>query len=203
LTAARRSHRKTDAAKARRGGDAEPPPPAQPAWRSIAAWIIFLSTAGAGAVADLVTKHIAFDRLMHLPSQSVTLIPKFLGLRLSTNPGIVGGLMGGRSMVILLANLVAVAAVIALFVLSSRRLRTLQVALGMILGGAAGNMYDRLATRIDVPGREPLTGVVRDFIDLHAGAYHWPTFNVADVLLVVGVGLFVFHAFRHRSGKGE
>jgi len=196
LASARTRHHETDAGNARGGGKAEA------ACRSGWAWILFLAAAAAGAAADLATKHVAFARLMDRSDQSVTVIPDILALRLSTNPGVVGGLMGGQSVLILLANLAAVVAVVALFALSSRRFRALQVALGMILGGAVGNMYDRLLVRIDIPGRhEPLTGVVRDFIDLHAGPYHWPTFNVADILLVVGVGLFILHAFRHRSRK--
>lgn len=63
------------------------------------------------------------------------------------------------------------------------------VALGLILGGAVGNIIDRI-----------LFGAVFDFIDVHWRGWHWPAFNVADACIVVGVGLFLLeqlYAGRH------
>ena len=56
-----------------------------------------------------------------------------------------------------------------------------------ILGGAAGNVFDRLAS-----------GQVTDFLELYIGPYHWPTFNVADSAIVIGSGLFLIDAFRSK-----
>jgi len=50
--------------------------------------------------------------------------------------------------------------------------------IGLIMGGALGNAIDRL-----------IDGAVTDFLDMHVGAFHWPTFNVADIAIVLGVGL--------------
>ena len=55
----------------------------------------------------------------------------------------------------------------------------------MILGGAAGNVLDRV-----------LRHSVTDFIDFHIGAYHWYTFNVADSAIVIGAGLIVIEVLR-------
>ena len=66
--------------------------------------------------------------------------------------------------------------------------RLLPAALSLILGGALGNVIDRL--RFDA---------VVDFLDFHLAGYHWPAFNVADSAITVGVALMLWHQFR--SGK--
>jgi signal peptidase II len=63
--------------------------------------------------------------------------------------------------------------------------RLLPLALSLILGGAIGNVIDRL--RFDA---------VVDFLDFHVAGYHWPAFNVADSAITVGVALMLWHQFR-------
>ena len=64
----------------------------------------------------------------------------------------------------------------------------LQWGLMLILGGAAGNLHDRLTY-----------GYVTDFIDVFYGNYHWPTFNVADSAITVGIGLFLIEIFNQEA----
>ena len=64
--------------------------------------------------------------------------------------------------------------------------RLMPTALSLILGGALGNVIDRL--RFDA---------VVDFLDFHLAGYHWPAFNVADSAITVGVVLMLWHQFRH------
>jgi signal peptidase II len=75
--------------------------------------------------------------------------------------------------------------VLAFFYLSGTRLRLVQAALGLLAAGICGNLYDRLFN----------DGLVRDFIDVYINAFgrerHWNTFNVADALLCIGVGLLI------------
>jgi signal peptidase II len=66
------------------------------------------------------------------------------------------------------------------------RERLLPAALSLILGGAIGNVVDRL--RFDA---------VVDFLDFHLAGYHWPAFNVADSAITVGVALMLWHQFRY------
>ncbi len=58
--------------------------------------------------------------------------------------------------------------------------------LALILGGAIGNLWDRLAY-----------GYVVDFLDFYVGSYHWPAFNIADSAIVVGAGIMIWLSFRH------
>jgi signal peptidase II len=63
-------------------------------------------------------------------------------------------------------------------------------ALALILGGALGNLYDRL-----------VYGQVVDFLDFHAAGWHWPAFNVADSAITVGAGILIVESFMHRPAE--
>ena len=86
--------------------------------------------------------------------------------------------------------------VIALIVVSmllwkhSHSLSTTTIGLSLILGGATGNLWDRM-----------LTGHVVDFLDFYVGSYHWPAFNVADSAIVVGAILLVSEIVFVKSGN--
>jgi signal peptidase II len=62
------------------------------------------------------------------------------------------------------------------------------VTLSLILGGALGNLWDRITL-----------GYVVDFLDFHYSGYHWPAFNVADSSIFVGALLLIFESFRHKE----
>ncbi len=68
--------------------------------------------------------------------------------------------------------------------------RLLAVALSLILGGAIGNLIDRVAY-----------GYVIDFLDVYYGSWHWPAFNIADAAITVGVGLMLAESFGFGCGK--
>jgi signal peptidase II len=80
------------------------------------------------------------------------------------------------------ATAVAVAAVIFMFLYEYGKDKLGQGALALVLGGAAGNMIDRL-----------VIGKVVDFLDFYLGNYHWPAFNVADSAICVGVAILLLH----------
>ena len=83
------------------------------------------------------------------------------------------------------------AVVITVLILRNPGNRMLCAALGLILGGALGNLWDRL-----------LWGHVVDFLDFHAAGWHWPAFNVADSAISVGAGLLILESFVRRDGGG-
>ncbi len=124
-------------------------------------------------------------------------IEGFFNLTYVTNTGAAFGLfarVGGKARAIGL-SLVAVAALVAL-VFAWRSLwmrhRLYPFSIGMIAGGAAGNLIDRLRL-----------GAVVDFLDFYVSRYHWPAFNVADSAITVGVFLFIIAGFAEERPAGE
>jgi signal peptidase II len=132
-------------------------------------------------VADQLTKTWALDRLE--PARPVVVVPDFFHLTLVMNPGVAFGMFAGvppewRWLVMGLS-------LVALVLLCSLAMRIVPgggwlgtVAIGLVLGGAAGNLLDRWRL-----------GAVVDFIDVFWKSYHWPAFNVADSAITVGVVL--------------
>ena len=79
---------------------------------------------------------------------------------------------------------VALVIVIALLCwLKNEKNKTIQIALGFIIGGALGNVIDRIRL-----------GAVFDFLDFYVGDYHWPAFNAADSFICIGAGLIIVHS---------
>lgn len=136
-------------------------------------------TAVVAFVVDLVTKLVAVAELAD--RAPIVVVPKVLDLQLTRNPGAAFGLAGGATVIF---SVVAVG-VVVFIVATARRLRSRgwALALGLLLGGALGNLGDRLFRD---PG--PLRGHVVDWIHLS----HWPIFNIADTCIVVG-GLFAVY----------
>lgn len=101
----------------------------------------------------------------------------FLNITLTYNEGISFGLFSDvfreRSKLLIWVTLAFVLLLLIWMIFSDRLATT--AALGLMTGGALGNVFDR-AQR----------GKVTDFIDLHAGSWHWPAFNIADVAIVGG-----------------
>ena len=88
---------------------------------------------------------------------------------------------------------VAIVVVIALLIwLRTEKSKLIQIALGMVIGGAIGNVVDRLRL-----------GAVFDFLDVHIGENHWPAFNVADSFICIGAGLIILASFIGKASKKE
>ena len=154
---------------------------------------ILLLTAAAVLAADVATKVWVVARLS---DKDVSLLGGLVVLHEQRNPGAAFSIAGGATV---LFTLVA-AAVAVVAVRTSRRLRSTPwaVALGLVLGGAVGNLVDRL---LRDPG--PLRGHVVDFIDLQwHGESVWPVFNVADCAIVAG-GLLAFVLSWRKVGLGD
>ena len=118
------------------------------------------------------------------------LIPGLLNLIHTSNPGVAFGLFADSSTPwlapVLIVFSVTVIALLAWLLLTGRAGGWLaQCGLALILGGAAGNVLDRVLHRS-----------VTDFIDFYIGSHHWYTFNVADSAIVVGAGLVILELFR-------
>ena len=146
--------------------------------------VVLLAVAAGVLVADIITKVVVVATLSD--RAPVRLLGGLLTLRVIRNPGAAFSI-GGPSVTAVFA-LIAVG-VIAFIVRTSRRIRSLgwAVTLGLLLGGATGNLADRL---LRAPG--PFRGYVVDWIQVP----HWPVFNIADSCIVCGGVLAVFLAVR-------
>lgn len=146
------------------------------------------SIALAVLIADLSTK-AAMISFLTKSNGWVELLP-FFNLRLGYNPGISFGLLGSDSnwMPLVLASIAfSVTAFLAIRLWRATDKRD-AIWTGLIIGGALGNAIDRL-----------MDGVVTDFIDLHVSRFHWPTFNVADVAIVIGVTIVLLSNFDRKQ----
>ena len=146
--------------------------------------MLFWTVAALTAAADLVTKHLVFQRLPDAHSDPIVVIDGFIQIVHSENRGGVFGLFQGSGMW-LLFGIAAGLLVIWFAHRRENRVWPLQVALGLIMAGAIGNVFDRL-----------VFGYVRDFIDVcYWPGKHWPAFNVADSGICVGAVYLAVHAF--------
>lgn len=126
------------------------------------------------------------------------LVANFIYLVHSRNPGIAFGLLADAPsrglMLLLVAGSLAVIAALAWMLMAGHAGgKTAQTGLALILGGATGNLTDRI-----------LHGGVTDFFEVLLGTYHWPAFNVADSAITVGAALVVLELlFGARPRPGE
>ena len=131
---------------------------------------------------------------LHLPHHvAEPLIPGLLNFTHVRNTGVAFGLfasqgMTGGSWLLTLLGLAALTAVGLYFWFAPARDRLLLVALALVVGGAVGNLIDRVAS-----------GAVTDFIDVYVGVHHWPSFNVADSAISIGIVLMALDSFRSRQ----
>ena len=119
------------------------------------------------------------------PFDVKTVIPGLLNIVSSQNPGVAFGLFADspsrlRAALLIAFSVGAIAILGALLWRADRTDRRTAFGLSLILGGALGNVFDRVRT-----------GSVTDFLDLYFGQFHWYTFNVADSAICVGAGLLL------------
>jgi len=140
--------------------------------------------------ADLVSKVVVVATLT--PGEPVPVIDGLLRLRLIRNPGAAFGLGVGMTLVFSVITVVVIAAILRM----ARRLGSppWALTLGLLLGGALGNLTDRIAR---APGF--LHGHVVDFLELP----HWPVFNIADSAIVTSGALMVLLALRNVPVEGR
>jgi signal peptidase II len=146
-----------------------------------------LATAIAVVILDQLTKMLILVHFAGVPYGGEPLAP-FFNLVLTLNRGMSFGLFNGAAAAggikILLLSIVAAGIVIGLvYWLSRVASPLLGFAIGLIIGGAVGNIVDRIRY-----------GAVVDFLDFHIGLYHWPAFNLADSAICLGVGIMLFES---------
>ena len=168
------------------------------------AWFLFAGLAIAAAASDLVSKAVAFSHLgMPGSGRATVLVPDVLVLETNLNEGALFGLGQGLGWAFAAVSVVAVIGILVLMGRSSTQEDAWMVAaLGLIVGGILGNLYDRVGLPRLVwhapPHRagEPVRAV-RDWIHFQVpGVIDWPIFNLADSWLVIGAGILLLLALR-------
>lgn len=144
---------------------------------------------------------LAFDQWtkwlveVHLPLHAFhPVLPGIFNLTHVRNTGVAFGLFSGRGPSVTLAvlGLIALGLVGIYFAWTHTRDRWLLMALSLVMGGAVGNLMDRV-----------VSGAVTDFVDLHVGTAHWPAFNIADTAITVGIAVLILDVLRPRPRAPE
>jgi len=152
--------------------------------------MLYFTVAALVVILDQASKRLAWELLQH--RGGVDVIDGILRFTLSKNRGAVFGILSGSTKLLLIVTIISIIALIYFayrmrFAPASKR-----VYLGLILGGAFGNLIDRLAS-----------GEVLDFIEMGIGQYRWPTYNVADIAVTVGAVLLIAGFMRHSDEEDE
>jgi signal peptidase II len=143
-------------------------------------------------VADRATKAVILDQL--IPGQTISIVPGFFSLVYVRNPGAAFGLLasagpGWRDVFLVSVSVLAIAGLLYLVHKTPKNRKWDRFAAAAVIGGALGNLYDRL-----------VYGEVIDFLDVYVGGWHWPAFNVADSAITVGVAILLISSLFQGDG---
>ena len=152
--------------------------------------VILLCLSGFVVVLDQISKlFISHHLRLH---ETLTLIPNFLNIAYIRNTGAAFGLLARapesfRIPFFIIIPFIALTIILLIFKKTKETEALMVSALSFILGGAIGNLIDRIRFNY-----------VIDFLDFHwFDQYHWPAFNVADTSIVIGVGLLILYTLKH------
>ena len=135
-------------------------------------------------IADQWTKFLAFA--MEVPARTVT---SFFTIQKAKNTGAAFGMLGKieHSQLVLIPLSILTIVVLVFLIRANKKFSTMvKVPIGLIMGGALSNLYDRICF-----------GYVKDFIFFHYKRFSWPIFNLADVFICVGVVILIISTFKH------
>jgi signal peptidase II len=157
---------------------------------SIRRWLTWLALSAGVVALDQLSKHLVREVLAN--GRSIRVTP-FFDLVLILNPGAAFSFLSSaagwqRELFIVIA--LAASVLIVYLMRKHAADRLFCFALGLILGGAIGNVIDRL-----------LLGAVVDFLYFHLAEYYWPAFNLADSAITCGAGLLIWDSLRRSRGK--
>ena len=145
------------------------------------------SVAGFVVLLDQMTKYWINQ---HRPY--IQVIPGFFNITYVENRGAAFGILQGRQFLLTIVSLIAMAILSSLLLYEKKEKKGLLVALALILGGTCGNFIDRIRLKY-----------VIDFLDFHIKQHHWPSFNIADSAISVGVSLLIVITLWEEYSKGK
>ncbi|MCB1104815.1 MAG: signal peptidase II [Opitutaceae bacterium] len=157
-------------------------------WQRILSYRLLLVLAVVIFGLDQVTKLWIIERMplgSYGPGESITVIPGFFYLVHVGNTGAAWSMLTGKSTLLAFIAIITLAGIYFFRSTLGLRDRLAQIAFGLLCGGIVGNLVDRIQHQHVV-----------DFLDFHFGSYVYPTFNVADSAICVGVVLYLWHSFK-------
>lgn len=138
-------------------------------------------------ILDQITK-IAAVKFLMLKS-AIEIIPNIFHLRYAENRGAAFSLFSNYPQLLTIISLILVPILLIWGIKIDKGNKIDKIAFGLICGGAIGNVFDRV-----------VRGYVIDFIDVHwKDIYHWPTFNIADSAICIGIGFFIYANFFRKN----
>ncbi|MCX8640624.1 signal peptidase II [Gilliamella sp. B3172] len=138
-------------------------------------------------IIDIASKFYILDRFELF--ETVNLLP-FFSITYVRNIGAAFSIFEGQRVMLAAIALVISAVIVYMLYRNNRSQKLENLSLSMILGGALGNLFDRL-----------YHGFVVDFLDVNFGNWHYPTFNIADCAICVGIGLFIISSYKKPKKK--
>lgn len=145
-------------------------------------------------ILDQLSKYYVMEHILN--EYGAISFTSFFNLVRAWNTGVSFSMFenGGTVGVILLSTLSITIVCFLLYWLYKEEIKVIQVALGFIIGGAIGNVIDRVSR-----------GAVFDFLDFHLGDHHWPAFNLADSFICIGATIIIIHGlfFAHKKEEEE
>jgi signal peptidase II len=152
--------------------------------------VLYFTVAALVVIVDQASKRIIWE--IYKYDGGTDVLDGVLRVTLSKNTGAVMGILSGSPVLLLVIRIISIAALIFFSFRMRYAPMIKRACLGLILGGAFGNLIDHIAT-----------GEVLDFIDMGIGRYRWPTYNVADIAVTVGAVILIYGFIRHSDESGE
>lgn len=138
-------------------------------------------------LADIITKQLVQKHLIE--HQSLQLLPNFLSITFVKNKGVAFSILDGFMPLIIIITTIIIIFILK-YISTIKRNNLENISYGLILGGALGNLIDRI-----------FYGYVIDFIDIKIINYNYPIFNLADTLIVIGVVLILINNLKKGENK--
>lgn len=137
-------------------------------------------------IIDQITKYFAVKYLVF--GNPVHIIDGFFDFSLAYNPGAAFGIFANQRLLFFVFTAISIAVIFYITVTHTRGKTSLNLLIGAILGGILGNLIDRIRL-----------GYVVDFIDFYIKDYHWPTFNIADSSICIGIGILAIFILKDKK----
>lgn len=143
-------------------------------------------------ILDQFSKYYIMENILN--EYGVISFTSFFNLVRAWNTGVSFSMFndGGQAGVILLSLVSLIIVCFLLYWLYKEQEKIIQLSLGFIIGGAIGNVIDRISR-----------GAVFDFLDFHIGDHHWPAFNLADSFICIGATIIIVHGLFFAPKKEE